>query len=122
MRFIEYAIYDSDSAPIGRQLIYVAIAMCIIVPMALINNMAVFVKVSAFASLLIISGLTCIILFALGEILDDTPYYEAAKSNRANFDKMPTTIGVAIYGFEAVGVLLSVKNSMVSPEKFMRLA
>lgn len=90
--------------------------------MALVNNMAVFVKVSALASVLIISALTCILLFALGEILDDTPEYEAAKSNRANFGKMPTTIGVAIYGFEAVGVLLSVKNSMINPEKFMRLA
>ena len=91
---------------------YLGFAMCIILPMTLINNMAVFVKISAFANVLIIMTLTFLISYAASYIYKRTPEFEVAKYNAFNIAKIPTTIGVAIYAFEAVGVLLTVKNSM----------
>lgn len=80
--------------------------------MTLINNMAVFVKVSAFANVLIIMTLTYLITYATYLIYIQTPEFEEAKHNSFNIKNAPTVIGVAIYAFEAVGVLLTVKNSM----------
>ena len=34
---------------------------------------------------------------------------------------MSTIIGVSIYAFEAVGIILTVKHSMKKAEKFLRL-
>lgn len=121
MRFFEYAFYQSDKPPIQRQLIYLAFAMCIIIPMTLINNMAVFVKVSALANALIIMTLAYLLTYAAYYIYTQTPEYLEARYNVYNFSRAPTVIGVAIYAFEAVGVLLTVKTSMKKQEKFKRL-
>ena len=53
MRFFEYAFYESDNPNIQHQLAYLCLALIIILPMTLIDNMAVFVKVSTIANFLI---------------------------------------------------------------------
>ena len=88
--------------------------------MTLINNMAVFVKISAFANVLIIMTLLCVVIYALENIIDGTEEFKKSKSNVFNIANSPTVIGVAIYAFEAVGILLTLKNSMEKAEKFKR--
>jgi proton-coupled amino acid transporter len=50
MEFLEYAIYHHHDVVFSHQLIYLAIAMCIIVPLVFINSMTIFTKFSAVAN------------------------------------------------------------------------
>lgn len=120
MDFFEYAFYEADHPPLHHQLVYLAFAMCIIVPMTLINNMAIFVKVSAFANVLIVMTLGCVTCYAVDAIASGTPESVAARNSPFHIENTPTVIGVAIYAFEAVGVILTLKNSMEKIEKFKR--
>jgi len=97
------------------------LAMCIIVPMSFINNLSAFVKICAIANVLTVMVLLSISLFAIGDMTADTPGFEYGRNNMANLDNISTVIGVAIYAFEAVGVMLTIKNSMKDSHKFARL-
>lgn len=50
VEFFENAIYHTTSVKIGHEIIYLLFAMCIILPMTLINNLSLFVKLNAVSN------------------------------------------------------------------------
>lgn len=73
--------------------------------MTLISNMAVFSKISAIANGFITFSLVVILISAIISI-NNNEYPD--KSSLADFSEISTMIGVSIYSFEAVGVLLNI--------------
>lgn len=53
MQFVEYAVFDSLSISETHQLLYLFVALCIVVPMTLINNVAVFARFSFLSSVIL---------------------------------------------------------------------
>ena len=53
MEFFEYAIYHNTGANFEHEIVYLGFAMCIIVPLIFINNMAMFTKFSALSNVFI---------------------------------------------------------------------
>ncbi|CAD8095657.1 unnamed protein product [Paramecium sonneborni] len=118
MEFFEIAFYGNAQSTFQHQLYYLLIALLILLPMTLIQNMAVFTKISAIANLLIVFPLAMIMISAIQTIIDEN-YPE--KYKMIDFSGLSTMIGVSIYSFEAVGVLLNIQSSMQKKEKFQRL-
>lgn len=77
--------------------------------MTLITNMALFTKVSAFSNVLLIFALSAICISALEAVINRKGDGE---TKLANFSNISTTIGVGIFAFEAVGIILNVQSSM----------
>lgn len=71
--------------------------------------MAVFTKVSAIANGLIVFPLVMIIVSAIQAIINES---YPKKYHLIDFSGLSTMIGVSIYSFEAVGVLLNIQSSM----------
>ncbi|CAD8190975.1 unnamed protein product [Paramecium pentaurelia] len=118
MEFFEIAFYGNDTSTFQHQLYYLLIALLILLPMTLIQNMAVFTKVSAIANGLIVFPLVMIIVSAIQAIINES---YPKKYHLIDFSGLSTMIGVSIYSFEAVGVLLNIQSSMQKKEKFQRL-
>lgn len=53
MEFFEFAIYHSTNMSFEHELVYLGFAMCIVLPLIFINNMAVFAKFSAVSNVII---------------------------------------------------------------------
>lgn len=85
--------------------------------MTLITNMALFTKISAFSNVLIVFALGIISITALEACVDGRG---KGSVPLANVENVSTTIGVGIYAFEAVGIILNVQTSMQKKEKFSR--
>ncbi|CAD8091797.1 unnamed protein product [Paramecium sonneborni] len=118
MEFLEYAIYHHQDVVFSHQLLYLAIAMCIIIPLVFINNMTLFTKFSTLAnSFIIISLISCIVYFSI-ELNSEVNYNDIPV---ARFKNLPLVIGVALFSFEAIGTLLDVRKSMQEPIKFPKL-
>ena len=88
--------------------------------MTLIDNMAIFVKISAFGIVLILITFLYVIGISFDSILSESQEYLDSRLNYANFDQMSIVLGVSIYAFEAVGTILTVKHSMKKMEKFIK--
>lgn len=50
MKFFEYVFYHTDDPSLQHELVYLAFALCIIVPMSFIDNLAYFTKFNIFAN------------------------------------------------------------------------
>jgi solute carrier family 36 (proton-coupled amino acid transporter) len=55
----------------------------------------------------------------MGYFIDELGKNDAFDTRQAfRFENIPMVVGVSIYSFEAVGVLLNIRMSMEKPEKF----
>ena len=94
---------------------YLALALVVIVPLSVIDNVAIFVKSSLIANIFIIMTLLAIfandfhLIFA-GDEKENNLSKNGA--NIANFERIPLMIGVSIYSFEAIGIIFSIRNSL----------
>jgi len=93
------------------EFVYLLIALAIIVPMSFLNNMVLFSKFSLIANICI--ALT--LIYVLGHnihIMINTDVLTLTRSNLFNFRKIPLMIGVAFFNFEAIGVIIPIRNSI----------
>lgn len=124
VEFFEHAFNTAGNT--ADQLIYLALAFCLIVPISFLNNTRLFQKVSSIANAIMISSLIAIMYFELTIMSNNSKHgngnnnNSATQTNRdvANFSRMPLMIGVSIYSFEAIGQVFSVRNQMKNQEEF----
>lgn len=82
-----------------------------VIPFSLINNFSLFIKISVVSNIFIIITLLAILFYEFYTIFT-TDVLERTKYNIIHLEKTPMMIGVAIFAFEAVGIILGIKNSM----------
>lgn len=105
LEFLEYAIYESKDSNLEHQLSYLGLAFCVLLPMTLITNMALFTKVNTISNILIALCLFVISVSALETAINHPKQQETIW---VDFENITTTIGVGIFAFEAVGIILNV--------------
>lgn len=94
--------------------LYLLLAMLIIVPLSMINNFALFSKASFVGNLLIVVTLI-IVTMKNFDIMYTQDGYQRNSQNKFNFSYFPMCIGVSIYAFEAVGIIMSIRSSIEDP-------
>ena len=50
------------------------------------------------------------------ELLATTEAFERNKSDTADFKRIPMIIGVSIYAFEAIGLIIGIRNELEHPK------
>lgn len=98
------------------KLVFAASTLVLIVPLSLIRNYSVFVKYSMVGSLLIFGTLIMLVSYFSsknGLDLNTMPF--------ADFEGLPTMIGVFMFAFECLGQTLPIRQSMKKPENFMKI-
>lgn len=107
--------FNTQNMPSYR-IIFACFSLIIIIPLSLVNNFHFFVKFSNMGNALIIATLIAI----LGLVFSEMTGKDLTKNETdlANFESLPSFIGVSIFAFECIGNIFPIKNSMQEPQKF----
>lgn len=91
--------------------------------MNLINNIRLFSKISFIANFFIIFTLTAIVYYDIHLLINSNTHQENVKnkSNLFDFSNLPLMIGVSIYSFESIGMILSIKNTVEKNNVFLSI-
>ncbi|PPJ52855.1 hypothetical protein CBER1_11259 [Cercospora berteroae] len=93
----------------------IAIQFVILIPMALIRNIAKLGPAALLADVFILVGLVYIWAYDIKEL---ATYGMAPTVKLFNPSAFTLTIGSAIFTFEGIGLILPIQSSMKNPEKF----
>ena len=97
------------------------LALSIILPLSLINNIAVFTKASIIANLFSLSTLLAVYTFNIIIISENDFSVVKNHENLAHFSKIPCMIGVSIFAFEAITIIIHVKNSLEDQSQIYKI-
>lgn len=124
IEFFEMALYHVDHPPLQREIIYLCLSLCIVVPASFIDNLALFAKLSNIANVIInISKLTqvlvvysfsAIMIFSLANTEEVTIKY-------FDISNITTMIGVVLYAYINPVSTLAFKLVMRNQGQFRRL-
>lgn len=115
LKFFEHAFNTTGNK--GDDVIYIALALCIILPMSLVNDIAVFAKASILGNIFVIGTL---ILIYVNDFYNMAAKEDTKKNVKdlADFTMIPMIIGVSIYAFEAIGLVFSIRNTLKDVNDF----
>ena len=97
------------------------LALSIILPLSLINNIAVFTKASIIANLFSLSALLAVYTFNIIIISENDFSVVKNHENLAHFSKIPSMIGVSIFAFEPITIIIHVKNSLEDQSQIYKI-
>mmetsp|Transcript_15577 Transcript_15577/g.1400 ORF Transcript_15577/g.1400 Transcript_15577/m.1400 type:complete len:124 (+) Transcript_15577:475-846(+) len=109
LKFFEHAFNTTGNR--ADDVIYLFLALCIILPMSLVNDIKTFSKASIVGNSFVISTLIVIFINDF-HMMATNPDTEKNIEDLADFSRIPMIIGVSIYGFEAIGLVFSIRNSL----------
>ncbi|QPG76719.1 hypothetical protein FOA43_004113 [Brettanomyces nanus] len=84
-------------------------------PMSLVRNITKLSMAALVANVFILSGICTIVYYASSDLIENGP---AADITMFNSDRWTLFIGVAIFAFEGIGLIIPVQESMQNPEDF----
>lgn len=99
LKFFEHAFNTTGNR--ADDIIYLFLALCIILPMSLVNDIKTFSKASIVGNTFVISTLIVIFINDFHMMATNPESGENAK-DLADFSRIPMIIGVSIYGFEGI--------------------
>ncbi|KAL4441416.1 hypothetical protein ABPG74_013711 [Tetrahymena malaccensis] len=120
LKFFEHVFEDENETNKLHEFLYLCIALAIILPMNLINNISLFAKISFVANFFIICTLLAIIGYNIHLLIDSNTHQQNVRNetNLFDFSNLPLMIGVSIYSFECIGVIFSIKNTVEDDKVF----
>lgn len=98
-------------------LYYVIFETIFFVPMSLIRNITKLSLAALLANVFILSGIATILFYTTKDLVDNGP----AEILMFNSDNWSLFIGVAIFAFEGIGLIIPVQQSMRHPEDFPKV-
>ncbi|KRX08332.1 hypothetical protein PPERSA_01793 [Pseudocohnilembus persalinus] len=116
LKFFEYAFQTAGNKM--DDLIYLFIALCIILPLSLINDVSFFKRTSIIGNAFVIGTLILIYVHNLNEIFNGGDQIDENSQDLFSFLQIPMIIGTSIYSFEAIGLVFSIRNSLRDPTEF----
>ena len=90
----------------------------IFMPLSLVRNITKLSLAALFANVFIFFGLVVIIYYTCFGLIENGP---ANDIKYFNSNDWPLFIGVAIFSFEGIGLIIPIQESMSQPEKFPRV-
>ncbi|ORY82473.1 amino acid transporter, partial [Protomyces lactucae-debilis] len=111
------AVGKTSDSPLSVSAL-LALQLAVLVPLALIRNIAKLGSSALLADVCILIGLTYIWYYDIATLLSSGAHHSVRLFNAHNF---PLTVGSAIFTFEGIGLLLPIQSSMARPQHFERL-
>ena len=111
--FFSIAFGVSNSA--GNRIIFLSISLVVIVPMIMINTYHLFHKWSRWANIFTLITLITILEFSVSKIMSKDHNNEELREDLFHFSDLPHFLGIAIFAFECIGSIFSVRASMQEP-------
>lgn len=96
---------------------YVIFETIFFIPMSLIRNITKLSLAALLANIFILSGIITIVFYTSKDLIVNGP----SKINNFNSDNWSLFIGVAIFAFEGIGLIIPVQQSMKHPEDFPKV-
>ena len=109
LKFFEHAFHTTGNKL--DDIFYLLLALTIILPMSLVNDIKTFSKASIVGNAFVVSTLIVIFINDF-HMMATNPDTEKNLEDLADFSRIPMIIGVSIYGFEAIGIIFSIRNSL----------
>lgn len=119
--FLDYAICNLGVEHLCANIPFRAMVMLFVtVPLTMINNMHWFYITSLFSTFFIMIGLATQLSFNFSVLEKHSPpVYELIDIlKKVNVWNLPQFLGVAVYTFEGIGTLFSVRSTMKTPADF----
>lgn len=114
LSFLNAVVPVQQAQPFGTDAL-IAIQFVILIPLALIRNIAKLGPAALLADVFILIGLIYIWYYDIRSL---ATYGVAPSMNLFNPSAFTLTIGSAIFTFEGIGLILPIQSSMQKPEKF----
>ncbi|GMM38806.1 Avt4 protein [Saccharomycopsis crataegensis] len=103
---------------IKLEILHLIIAQCFIfVPLSLVRNITKLSLSSLIANFFIFIGLAVIVYYTLADLAANGP----APIANFNSSSWSLFIGVAIFAFEGIGLIIPIQESMIEPHKFPKV-
>ncbi|KAG7694902.1 hypothetical protein KL930_001225 [Ogataea haglerorum] len=96
---------------------WVVMECVVFIPLSLIRNITKLSLAALLANIFILSGLVTIVYYASLDLIENGP----AHVELFNQDKWSLFIGVAIFAFEGIGLIIPVQESMKHPEQYPKV-
>ena len=105
-------MFDIDTNP----WVYATAIICILTPMAWERDITKFAFTFLIGCLLIVWGLVVVSFYATGVLYEEKKFGPDIQA--LNTNGYLTTLGMTIYSFEGIGIVMPVMHSCENPEKF----
>ena len=99
--------------------IYASFLICILTPLAWERNIAKFAFTFLIGCLLLLWGLLVVSFYCIGILYEKKELGPGIEP--LNTTGYLTTLGMAIYSFEGIGIVMPVMHACDSPEKFTKI-
>ncbi|OBA20975.1 hypothetical protein METBIDRAFT_78080 [Metschnikowia bicuspidata var. bicuspidata NRRL YB-4993] len=100
---------------------FIALEACVLTPLSLVRDITRLSLLALLANVFIMVGLVTIVCFTAMELLGNSLQPGPGVHYLFNKDEFSLFVGVAIFAFEGIGLIIPIQESMIYPDHFPRV-
>lgn len=115
---VNVSSYTYDDLPIG---LFILGQLIIFLPLSLVRDITKLTLLALLANVFILVGILSIIYFIIVELIHTGTVTGKGINFLINTEEFSLFIGVAIFAFEGIGLIIPIHESMIHPEAFPKV-